>query len=351
MAINEPTNAVVAAINDYPDAKYNRLFPATITQLSPLHKVMVNTVQINPDENSGDVYKQKTGGGLSLTKISCLKLMATANAIMEESKPILPKACQRCMEIAKRTKLAPQCGPCPSRDDAAYQVSVLIPEPSGGYRRYIATKEINRQQFVAKNGGEGKAPVEHMGAQCETKALLRALRAGLGIKGSYTQQELKKPFAVAVVVLNTTDPELKAALIQRYAAGESALFSGVAPSPALSVGQPDLKLVEGGHTVDMNTGEVVQHGPSIATTTVIEDEKDDDAPPTELFGAPAGGMPSFEEAIDCEGDDCGQIIEQFTDANGKTWSPQELAELGVQNTGRKLCASCLKKSMQGKAGA
>lgn len=347
MALNEPTNAVVAAINDYPDNKYNRLFPSTITQLSPLHKVMVNIVQVNPDENSGDVYKQKTGGGLSLTKIACLKLMTAANSIMEESKPILPKACQRCMEIAKRTKLAPQCGPCPSRDDAAYQVSVLIPEPSGGYRRYIATKEINRLQFVAKNGGEGKAPVEHMGAQCETKALLRALRAGLGIKGSYTREELKKPFAVAVVVLNTTDPELKAALIQRYASGESALFSGVAPSPALTAGQSSLRLVEGGNTVDVDTGEIVQSG--AVTTTVVEDEKDEDAPPAGLFNS-SGAMPSFDEAINCEGDDCGQIIEEFTDANSKKWSPQELAELGVQNVGRKLCAGCLKKAMS-KAGA
>lgn len=207
----------ITTVNNYPIETFNRLFPSTMTEISPLHKIMVNVVEINTDPTVKEVYSQKDGG-LSLTKTSCLKLMTASNVIMEESKPIRPDGCQRCIEIASVTRIAPQCAACPSKLDKAYQVSILVPEPSGGHRRYVATKEISRADY--------KGPIEHMGAQCETKALLRALRAGLGIKASYTPKELSKPFAVALVVLNTQDPDMKAAMIARYAAGTNALFGG-----------------------------------------------------------------------------------------------------------------------------
>lgn len=311
----------VATINDYPVAKYNRLFPATLTQISPLHKVMVNIVTIDSNPSNGEVYEQTRGKGeekivvgLSLTKIACLKLMTAANVIMEESKPLLPQGCQRCIEIAKNTRLAPQCNGCSTKQDVAYQVSILVPEPSGGHRRYVATKEISKQDTLAK-----KNPLEHMAANCETKALLRALRAGLGIKGTYTKSELAKPFAVALVVLNTTDPELKAALIQRYAAGQDALFGNTPSSPQLS--SPEfLELPSGGIA-----GEVI----------VMEDDHDyepqntnlntDDTPPWELNA----NTPT------CEG--CARILE----ANG-SWTVEMIIDYSKRKFGKVLCPTCQK---------
>lgn len=253
----------IASINDYPVQKYNRLFPATLTQISPLHKVMVNIVSIDTDPIAKEVYKQK-GSDLSLTKIACMKLMTAANVVMEDSKPILPQGCQRCIEVSRSTRLAPQCNGCETKDDVAYQVSILVPEPSGGHRRYIATKEVTKHDTLSK-----KAPLEHMAANCETKALLRALRAGLGLKGSYTPAELSKPFAVALVVLNTTDPDMKKALIARYAAGQDALFGGASAGNQLPSGDC-LQLPEG-----QINGDVTVIGPD------PEDEQelnDDDMP-------------------------------------------------------------------------
>lgn len=310
MAIQEQ-NLVVAEINNYPEANFNRLFPCTLTQLSPLHKVMVNVVQIDPD-NDGDVYEQKSKkDGVSLTKISCLKLMTAANVIMEESKQILPSACQRCVEVAKMTKAAPSCGGCPTKQDVAYQVSILVPEPSGGHRRYVATKEVNKASY--------KGMIEHMAAQCETKALLRALRAGLGIKGAYTKQELMKPFAVALVVLNTTDPELKAALIQRYAAGKDALFG--APAQAQQLGSGETKALPDGRTVDVGTGEVT------GTETVVLG--DDDIPSFDLPGEP----------IICG--DCGELVQEWTDnKTGKTWTPEMTVDFTQEKLGGDFCSVC-----------
>ena len=247
----------ITTVNNYPAETFNRLFPATMTEISPLHKIMVNIVQINTDITAKEVYKQKNGE-LSLTKIACMKLMTAANVVMEDSKSILPQGCQRCIEVSRSTRLAPQCNGCPTKEDVAYQVSILVPEPSGGHRRYIATKEVTKKDTQAKSN-----PLEHMGANCETKALLRALRAGLGLKGSYTPAELSKPFAVALVVLNTTDPDMKAALIQRYAAGQDALFGGSSESHQLPAGNLQ-QLPEG--TIN---GEVKVVGPD------PEDDNDD----------------------------------------------------------------------------
>lgn len=337
MAVTEQ-NLVVAEINNYPEEKFNRLFPCTLTELSPLHKVMVNLVKINPDPSGGDVYKQ--GSGLALTKISCLKLMTAANAVMEESKQIFPRACQRCMQVAQATKQAPQCGSCPSREDVAYQVSILVPEPSGGHRRYVATKEVSKAQFVTKNGGASKAPVEHMPAQCETKALLRALRAGLGIKGVYSAIELQKPFAVAVVVLNAHDPELKKALIESYAQSRNALFSP-RTAPQLAAPAATQALLPGETTGD--------------TTVILPDvEDDDDSPPSlgddapnfggDLFGGGETDREPGEDFITCEG--CAMIVEEFTDEKGKHWTPEEMADWTRENLGRIFCKTCAGKEMR-----
>jgi len=307
-------NLPVASINDYPAEKFNRLFPATLTQISPLHKVMVNIVSIDPIPDHGEVYKQTSSNGLSLTKIACLKLMTAANVIMEDSKPILPKACRRCTEIAKMTRLAPQCGACNTKKDVAYQVSILVPEPSGGHRRYIATKEIALEDYLVKKGAQ-----EHMAAQCETKALLRALRAGLGIKGAYSAQELAKPFAVALVVLNTQDPDLKAALIQRYAASQDALFGSSSSEAPQLVAPEYLELPAGGVA-----GEVMVEDED----TTREEEVIDDTPPWET-----------KDLVTCNG--CDEIIE-----SSGSWTVGKIVSYSKSKYGKVLCPKCQKAGGQ-----
>jgi len=293
----------VASINDYPVQKFNRLFPATLTEISPLHKVMVNIVTIDTDPIAKEVYEQKQGNGLSLTKTACLKLMTAANVVMKESKPILPQGCQRCIEIAQRTRLAPQCNGCPTKLDKAYQVSILVPEPSGGHREYIATKELAKADY--------KGLPEHMAAQCETKALLRALRAGLGIKGAYAPSELEKPFAVALVVLNTQDPELKAAMIKRFAAGQDALFGGATALPA-------------GTTLQLPEASVS------GRVVVVEDEPEGDQGVGDI---PPWELPPVGTEACCVA--CGKQIQAM---NG--WTVEQIVTYLKEKRGRVVCNEC-----------
>jgi hypothetical protein len=144
--------------------------------------------------------------------------------------------------------------------------------------------------------------MEHIAAQCETKALLRALRAGLGIKGVYTKAELEKPFAVALVVLNTTDPELKAALIQRYAAGQDALFGG-----GVSVNH------------QLPTGDYLQlDGAVNSEVRVIGPDLEDDEP----------NNPSCCEV-------CGKQIEPVGD-----WTVEMIIEQLMKKFERVICSAC-----------
>lgn len=297
----------ITTINSYPVETFNRLFPRTMTEISPLHKIMVNIVEINTDVAAKDIYKQKNGE-FSLTKIGCLKLMTAANVVMEKSESILPKDCRRCAEMAKATRLAPQCAVCPTKDDVAYQVSILVPEPSGGYRKYTATKEVTKQDTLAK-----KNPVEHMGANCETKALLRALRAGLGLKGGYTLAELSKPFAVALVVLNTQDPDMKKALIQRYAAGQDALFGG-------------------GSQVALPTGSCLQLDEgAINGEIVVSEDGPEDAPDT------SGDIPPWEQVNNTVA--CCEVCHKPIQPAGD-WTVEMIVNYMRTQFGRIICPAC-----------
>jgi hypothetical protein len=139
--------------------------------------------------------------------------------------------------------------------DGSAQVEAL-------HERYRA--KLKRWEASGKRGYPPKAPDAqiremrlHILGHAETKARLRAIRA-LGIRTSYTTQELAKPFVVARLMFSgqTDDPELRRtfAVMQAQAmlASSRALYGDAAiarasavpqfrpaPAPALGRGQLD----------------------------------------------------------------------------------------------------------------
>lgn len=286
-------NKEIAVINDYPAEKFNLLVPVkTMQELSPLHKIIFNQVVISPELKDKDVYKQ--GSELALTKKGLEKLMTASNIQIVESKPIMPKVCRKCVEVARATKIAPKCGECKSKNDVAYQVTVSIPDSSGEPRYVVATK--NSKYEDCKSGTEKL----FLDEQCETKALNRALRKAMMIKSTYAAEELKKPFVVAYVVPNMDDPEMKKAMVQRYAESSAALFRN------------DPKMIEAKNV------EVLPE----------EDEESEELPP-EPEDAP-------EKAVESVCEECGQIIEAGT---GK-WTVDAIVKYSKEHFGKVLCIDC-----------
>ena len=316
----------LAVINEYPPDKYNVLIPVkTIQEISPIHKVIINQVQIDPNPDKKDVYAEKNGE-LALTKKGLAKLMAGANIQVINSETVAPTACKRCMEIAQRTRLAPRCGDCPSRDDVAHQVVIAVPEPSGTWRMVRGTKELRTEdERASMTDKQFKKFFPYRTEHCETKALNRALREGLMVSSTYTPAELKKPFVVALVVPNMADPEMRKAVAARMAQSASNLFG----SPALSVGSAyddQTKALPDGSRVDVSTGEIIDVG--------------DDDPPTLDFDTDEASLGTQGTLIACEGDDCGGVIEDTTDSKGNKKTAEEFAAWTKQQTGRQLCYSC-----------
>jgi len=238
--------------------------------------------------------------------------------------------------MAQATKMAPKCFECPYQDDVAFQVTIAVPELSGTHRFIKATKEIRMED--SKNSmteAQFKTFKPFRTEQCESKALNRALREGLMIKSTYKSEELKRPFAVALVMPNMNDPDLKKAMVERYANNAGALYGS--PFPAQIEGPANYQALSAGNMTeippdeddyDRETGEVKPPGLEVIDVT-IEDEKPEPDPKPVMIG--------------CEGEECGGIIEPFIDGVKKEWQPEEWAEETRKRTGRKLCVACFIK--------
>lgn len=124
---------------------------------------------------------------------------------------------------------------------------------------------------------------------CETKAMLRAIRT-LGLKQSYTLDELKKPFLIVrfSFVPDMSDPEIKKLVTERALFGTGALYPHAAlPAPSAAQLNPDIdddepepralpaeKTVDHGrlvlkvsHDMEAGTYEITLDGGDLFTTT------------------------------------------------------------------------------------
>lgn len=264
----------------------NILLPTqTLQQISPWHAVRTSEVKIDPNPDNGEVFKvgskqDKNGNWedtLYIAKPGCFKIAQAAGIVWNWN----------------------ACGPIgnPTRDYVIYKAVGAMRLPDGSWQPITAHKEIDiptieeevRVQYVKKangalNGekdtykGEWKKykitnkngeEYEKNGyflredekaryitdkthsdiiqwrknklGRAESGAMLRVIRAALGMKSSYTRAELEKPFVVPRIDFtpNYNDPSVRQALIDHGVASMASLFgqSSYAAPPNL-----------GGHT-------------------------------------------------------------------------------------------------------
>lgn len=283
------------AITEYDRARYNVLLPtpALAAQIDRWHALRVSEVAIDPRPESGDIYKvgsRKEGTRwvdvLALAKPALMRIASTAGIVWHwrESGP---------------TRI--------DRDYVLYKAVGAVRLPDGSWQPLMAMKEIDleviaeeleetwteKADALVTRGGLARdeqarykfewRKVEYTDrdtnqtetrnvcfllpedaeryiadhvrsaliqwrknkvARAETGAMLRVIRAALGLRAAYTAEELRRPFVVPRIDFTPDyeDPEVRRALMQRGGAAVSEAFgpstAPAAPAAALPSGAP-----------------------------------------------------------------------------------------------------------------
>lgn len=231
-----------------------------LQQVSPWHAARTSVVQINPDPMAGDVFK--VGSRYNEAKRSYEDLFSPA-------KPALMRIAAAAGIVWNWRESGPQAL---QRDYVVYKAVGALRLPDGSWQPIVATKEIDltiieeelmeqnlkkAQEYAAdpkkRERLGGMTPEQWAQAQtktamiqwrknklmrAETGAMLRVIRAALGMKSQYTREELQKPFIVPRIDFapDYSDPEVRQAIIQNGIPAMAQLFGQASPMTALPAG-------------------------------------------------------------------------------------------------------------------
>ena len=164
-------------------------------------------------------------------------------------------------------------------------------------------------------------------AMAESKAFMRAIRAALGLAGTYLLEDLKKPFIVARVVPNLDAPEIKQAVAGSYLQSMGMLFEMPAAQPAALPSPP--------------AAEEVPAYPDEEPGQLPWDEAPPE-PPDTWSQEPGYGQwepePEPPQGIFCS--QCRREITGGKSRNGRNWTPEDIAGYSQRTFGRVLCLAC-----------
>lgn len=231
------TNALTIT-EKFPADQFNLLVPMkTVAEIAEIHKPVMNAVQISTNPNDKEIYlqekpwtEQKTGikheAGYALTKKGLNKLMRAAGIKILNTRPVVPSTCQKCAEVNRSIGRPVNCGMCGNKD-VKYEARISVPQLTGENIEIVAHKEIIVAD--ATDGMTQKQIAEFLkfrSEMCETKAINRALRSAMLIKGTYTLQELQKPFVVAYLVPNLDNEAVKQEAVKHFFNTSQELYGG-----------------------------------------------------------------------------------------------------------------------------
>lgn len=232
--------------SQYPAERYNLLVPMqTVAEIADIHKPVMNVVQISTNPADKEIYEQEKGSeawtgrdgrqhpakpaGWALTKKGLNKLMRAAGIKILGTRPIVPSTCQKCAEVNKGIGRPVNCGACPNKD-VKFEARISVPQLTGENIEIVAHKEIIVQDVTdGMTDAQRKEFLKFRSEMCETKAINRALRAAMHIKGTYTLQELQKPFVVVYLVPNLDNELVKQEAVRHFFTSAQELYGGYNP--------------------------------------------------------------------------------------------------------------------------
>ena len=229
--------------SQYPADRYNLLVPMqTVAEIAEIHKPVMNVVQISTNPADKEIYEQEKGSeawtgrdgrqhpakpaGWALTKKGLNKLMRAAGIKILGTRPVVPTTCQKCAEVNKGIGRPVNCGACPNKD-VKFEARISVPQLTGESIEIVAHKEIIVQDVTdGMTENQRKEFLKFRSEMCETKAINRALRAAMHIKGTYTIEELRKPFVVAYLVPNLDNEMVKQEAVRHFFTSAQELYGG-----------------------------------------------------------------------------------------------------------------------------
>ena len=225
-------NNSLTITSQYPIEKYNVLVSMqTVAEISEIQKPVMNVVSISTDLEDKEIYEQEKGFGnkpskYAISKKGLTKLMRAAGIKIISSHPVVPSTCQKCALINKGIGRPVNCGACPNKD-VKYEVRISVPQLTGENIEIVAHKEIIVDD-VLKGMTEKQAAefLKFRNEMCESKALNRALRTAMHIKGTYHIEEFKKPFVVAYLVPNLDNEAVREKAVESFFASKNELYGG-----------------------------------------------------------------------------------------------------------------------------
>lgn len=253
-----PTNAGAGSNNalqitaQYPAERFNLLVPMqTVAEIAEIHKPVMNAVQISTNPADKEIYEQEkardawtdrsgkrhpaVAAGWALTKKGLNKLMRAAGIKILGTRPIIPSTCQKCAEVNRSIGRPVNCGACGNKD-VKFEARISVPQLTGESIEIVAHKEIIVSDVTdGMTDAQRKEFLKFRSEMCETKAINRALRAAMHIKGTYTLDELKKPFVVAYLVPNLDNETVKAEAVRHMFTSAQELYGGHTPDARRAV--------------------------------------------------------------------------------------------------------------------
>lgn len=225
-------NTSLSIVQQFPQQQYNLLVPMeTVAEIAEIHKPVMNQVRISTNLADKEIYEQEKAwgnkeAGYALTKKGLNKLMRAAGIKIIGTRPVIPTTCQKCAEINRGIGRPVNCGACGNKD-VKYEARISVPQLTGENIEIVAHKEIIVGDVTGGMSDKQRAEFLKFRSEiCETKAINRALRAAMHIKGTYTLKELQKPFVVAYLVPNLDNETVKEEAVKHFFSSAQELYGG-----------------------------------------------------------------------------------------------------------------------------
>lgn len=317
------------ALTEYNPAQYNVLMPETTTQqVGPMHQLRVTLVSINPNPAAGEVFKvgskfisqDNFEDVLSLAKPAIMKISQAAGIVWNwrESRFLSLTRDYACYEAVGAMRMADGSW-LPLKATKEVDLAVIeeeVHEANLKKARDLAKAKLNgltQEQWAAAQTKSNMIQWrKNKGMRTETGAMLRVVRALLGMRQQYSPAELCKPFAVPRVEFSPDvhDPAVKQMILQHGMRATGELFGGTTPQIAAPAQEPAAFIGSGpswGNASNVDSGDANGDYGSIGG----DDDLDPPAPsvpasaPQQPVTAPQQPAQATSEDV-CEY--CGQVV-------------------------------------------